>query len=64
MSGAVGICYSDVELFEGSRPAPYASYPIIPGHEWCGTVVAVGADVKRNFLDFCDLNYFFLTLLV
>ena len=38
-----GICGSDVELLEGRRPAPYARYPVVPGHEWSGTVEALGA---------------------
>ncbi len=37
-----GICRSDQELLAGTRHAPYARYPIVPGHEWSGTVVAVG----------------------
>ncbi len=41
---------SDVELLEGTRPPPYASYPIIPGHEWAGTVVALGNEVTSKFL--------------
>ncbi len=43
---AAGICGSDVELLEGRRPAPYVRYPIVPGHEWAGTVAAVGAGVS------------------
>jgi len=39
-----GICGSDRELLAGTRPAPYARYPIVPGHEWSGTVVDVGPD--------------------
>jgi threonine dehydrogenase-like Zn-dependent dehydrogenase len=42
--GAAGICGSDVELFDGTRPAEYVRYPVVPGHEWAGTVVAVGDD--------------------
>jgi L-iditol 2-dehydrogenase len=42
---AAGICGSDVELLEGSRPAPYVRYPIVPGHEWAGTVAEVGQGV-------------------
>jgi 2-desacetyl-2-hydroxyethyl bacteriochlorophyllide A dehydrogenase len=45
--GAAGICGSDVELLEGRRPAPYVRYPIIPGHEWAGTVAGLGAGVRR-----------------
>jgi threonine dehydrogenase-like Zn-dependent dehydrogenase len=42
---AVGICGSDLELLDGDRPAGYVRYPIVPGHEWSGTVVACGAGV-------------------
>jgi threonine dehydrogenase-like Zn-dependent dehydrogenase len=42
---AVGICGSDLELLDGQRPADYVRYPVIPGHEWAGRVVAVGPDV-------------------
>jgi 2-desacetyl-2-hydroxyethyl bacteriochlorophyllide A dehydrogenase len=43
--GAAGICGSDVEVLDGRRPAGYVRYPIIPGHEWAGTVAAVGSGV-------------------
>ena len=42
-----GVCMSDVEVMKGTRPHPYVRYPIIPGHEWCGTVEQVGPGVKR-----------------
>ncbi len=42
---SVGICGSDVEILEGTRPAPYVRYPVVPGHEWAGRVETVGADV-------------------
>jgi L-iditol 2-dehydrogenase len=42
---ATGICGSDLELLEGRRPAPYVRYPVVPGHEWSGRVVACGEDV-------------------
>ena len=44
-SHAVGICHSDFELYEGRYIIP-VSYPIIPGHEWCGEVVDAGAAVR------------------
>jgi len=44
-SQAVGICHSDFELYEGRYIIP-VSYPIIPGHEWCGEVVEAGAAVS------------------
>lgn len=37
-----GICGSDRELLAGTRPSPYVRYPVIPGHEWSGTVASVG----------------------
>lgn len=42
---AVGICGSDREVYQGNRPEGYVRYPLIPGHEWSGTVEAVGAGV-------------------
>jgi len=45
---AVGICGTDVEIFDGSMAYfrdGLAAYPIVPGHEWAGEVVDVGAGV-------------------
>jgi len=42
---AVGICGSDLELLDGRRPANYVRYPVVPGHEWAGYVVATGQGV-------------------
>ncbi|BEP15912.1 erythritol/L-threitol dehydrogenase [Acidothermaceae bacterium B102] len=41
---SVGVCHSDIELLEGRYIIPFA-YPVIPGHEWAGEVVATGRDV-------------------
>src|SRR3954449_5858392 len=44
----VGICGTDIEIFDGSLAyfrMGIATYPIVPGHEWTGTVVDVGKDV-------------------
>jgi len=41
---SVGICHSDFELLDGRYIIPFR-YPLIPGHEWSGAVVEVGADV-------------------
>lgn len=43
-SRTVGICHSDFELLSGQYIIP-VSYPVIPGHEWSGEVVKVGATV-------------------
>ncbi|MCX3059980.1 zinc-dependent alcohol dehydrogenase [Streptomyces beihaiensis] len=42
---AVGICGSDREVYQGNRPEGYVRYPLTPGHEWSGTVEAVGDGV-------------------
>ncbi|MEV6781544.1 alcohol dehydrogenase catalytic domain-containing protein [Streptomyces sp. NPDC051098] len=42
---AAGICRSDREIYDGRRDAAFVSYPVIPGHEWSGTVGAVGEGV-------------------
>ncbi|MBA3873481.1 MAG: zinc-dependent alcohol dehydrogenase family protein [Anaerolineae bacterium] len=39
---AVGICGTDLHIFKGEYEA---EYPLIPGHEFSGEVVAVGANV-------------------
>src|SRR5438874_9203633 len=44
-SHAVGICHSDFELYAGRYIIP-VQYPIIPGHEWAGEVVEIGASVR------------------
>jgi 2-desacetyl-2-hydroxyethyl bacteriochlorophyllide A dehydrogenase len=45
-SHAVGICGSDVELYQGTRPEGFYRYPLIPGHEWSGEVAALGEGVR------------------
>ncbi|WP_141204779.1 zinc-dependent alcohol dehydrogenase [Streptomyces griseorubiginosus] len=47
---AVGICGSDREVYQGNRPEGYVRYPLIPGHEWSGTVEAVGAGVPSTLV--------------
>ena len=47
-----GICGTDVELF--TRELAYfdqgkSSFPLCPGHEWCGTVSATGAGVDERW---------------
>lgn len=41
---ARGICHSDLELLQGKYIIPF-DYPVIPGHEWAGEVIAIGEDV-------------------
>ncbi len=45
--GAVAICGSDPELIHGGLAGYWPpAYPFIPGHEWSGEVVALGAGVQ------------------
>ncbi len=41
---ASGICHTDLTVIRGLSNLPL---PIVPGHEGCGTVEAVGRDVRR-----------------
>jgi 2-desacetyl-2-hydroxyethyl bacteriochlorophyllide A dehydrogenase len=41
---AAGICGTDLHIVEGEYAA---SFPVIPGHEFAGTIVAVGAGVHE-----------------
>lgn len=41
--GACGICGTDLHIAEGTFPP--TPYPIVPGHEFAGEVVAVGSNV-------------------
>jgi 2-desacetyl-2-hydroxyethyl bacteriochlorophyllide A dehydrogenase len=44
--GACGICGTDLHIIDGD--SPLARYPIIPGHEFAGEVVAVGSEVAQR----------------
>jgi len=49
----VGVCGTDVEFFTGEMAylhQGHARYPIRLGHEWCGTVSAVGEGVSPEWL--------------
>jgi L-iditol 2-dehydrogenase len=39
----IGVCGSDVHVYHGEHP--YTSYPVVQGHEFSASVVAVGAGV-------------------
>lgn len=41
--GACGICGTDLHLLDGDSPLTH--YPIIPGHEFAGEIVALGSEV-------------------
>ncbi len=42
----VGLCGTDLEIIDGRVDPAYVRYPVVLGHEWCGTVteVAPGED--------------------
>ena len=45
-----GVCGSDINLmFMKDSPSamPFTSFPCVPGHEFCGTVVEVGSEVRN-----------------
>lgn len=42
---AVGICGTDLHLVTGDYPT--GSFPVVPGHEFAGDVVAVGSEVTE-----------------
>ena len=47
---AVGICATDIELFDGRMPyirQGLTKLPLTPGHEWSGVVQQVGAEVEN-----------------
>ena len=44
---ASGLCHTDVNILEGEF---HASYPVIPGHEFVGEVVEVGAEVDPKWM--------------
>ncbi len=49
----VGLCGTDVEFFTGEMAylhTGHAAYPLRLGHEWSGTVCAVGAGVDPSWL--------------
>ncbi len=42
-----GICGTDIDILRGKVPALFVRYPVVPGHEWTGTVVEVGPGVTN-----------------
>src|SRR6266480_3665369 len=43
---ACGICGTDLHIIDGD--SPLARYPVIPGHEFVGEVVALGYDIAQS----------------
>ena len=49
----VGVCGTDVEFFTDEMAylhSGIAGYPLRLGHEWCGRVASVGADVPESWI--------------
>ena len=47
-SREAGLCRTDIEMMTGVFTDPrWVRFPLIPGHEWAGTVAEVGADVDE-----------------
>ncbi len=44
--GACGICGTDLHIIDGDSPLTH--YPIIPGHEFAGEVVALGSNIAQE----------------
>jgi 2-desacetyl-2-hydroxyethyl bacteriochlorophyllide A dehydrogenase len=45
-SRAAGLCRTDIEMMTGTFTDPrWVHFPLVPGHEWAGIVVEVGANV-------------------
>lgn len=42
----VGVCGTDLEILDGGLDPDYIRYPIVLGHEWSGTVSAIGPGVR------------------
>src|ERR1700751_14980 len=49
----VGICGTDIELFTAELAyfeQGKSRFPLVPGHEWCGIVSAIGPDTDPAWL--------------
>src|SRR5205809_6607835 len=44
--GACGICGTDLHIAEGEFPP--TPYPIVPGHEFAGEIVAMGSNILQG----------------
>lgn len=43
---ACGICGTDLHIIDGE--SPLSRYPVVPGHEFAGEVIALGCDIAQN----------------
>jgi len=49
-TAAVGICGTDTHVLDGEFEGTV--FPLVPGHEATGTIVALGEDVNSGVFDF------------
>lgn len=47
---AVGICGSDLHMYEGTKGYEWITYPLVLGHEITGTIVDVGTSEAKNLI--------------
>jgi 2-desacetyl-2-hydroxyethyl bacteriochlorophyllide A dehydrogenase len=47
-SHKAGVCRTDIEVLNGVLDPRWIRYPCIPGHEWAGSVAAVGSNVTET----------------
>jgi 2-desacetyl-2-hydroxyethyl bacteriochlorophyllide A dehydrogenase len=45
-SDLAGVCRTDLDILLGVLDRRWVRYPCVPGHEWAGTIVEVGAQVE------------------
>jgi L-iditol 2-dehydrogenase len=46
-SMAMGVCKTDMEIYQGFISSDFVTYPVVPGHEWSGVVVKTGDSVTH-----------------
>jgi L-iditol 2-dehydrogenase len=47
-SHVAGVCRTDLEILHGALTDPrWVTFPLVPGHEWSGTIAEVGAGVTE-----------------
>lgn len=43
-----GICGTDLKVIDGTMHRGYVRYPLVPGHEWTGTIIEIGHGVTNS----------------
>jgi len=55
-SHAAGVCRTDLEILHGALAGDLVRFPLVPGHEWSGTVAELGDGVTKRSRDLCSLQ--------